>query len=279
VRFSFADLYVGRQAIAWGSARVVNPTDVIAPFSYNELDVDDRVGVDAVRLRAPIGLLGEFDTGFVFGRHFKFENSAFFVRTKFYYRKADVAVLAVGFKENLMAGLDIARSLGGAGAWFEAGQVIAGLLSDGRRNPSQDYFRLSTGLDYTLRDGTYFFGEYHFSQAGSCDPSRYLDNLDSVAFRDGAVYLLGRHYGAVGMTRNLTPLVTLGLQSLINLGDGSLFLVPNLQYNVAENIYLSGGAYWGLGAASSVNAGGHPIAESEFGSYPDVFFGSLQFYY
>ena len=279
VRFNSADLYVGRQAIAWGSARVVNPTDVIAPFSYNELDVEDRLGVDAVRLRAPIGALGEFDAGYIFGRDLRFENSAFFLRSKVYYQRADIAVLAVGFKESLLAGIDIARSLGGAGTWFEAGQVFAGLLSDGKRSSGEDYFRLSAGLDYTLRDGTYLFGEYHFSQAGSGDPSRYLENLNSTAYRDGAVYLLGRHYGAAGFTRNLTPLLNLGLQSLINLEDGSLFLVPNLEYNVAENIYISGGAYLGLGAPSSIDPEGSPIAESEFGSYADLVFVSVRIYY
>ena len=62
-----ADISIGRQAIAWGSARVFNPTDAIAPFTFNELDTEDRIGVDAIRVRIPIGMLGELDTGYVFG--------------------------------------------------------------------------------------------------------------------------------------------------------------------------------------------------------------------
>ena len=61
------DLYLGRQAIAWGSARAVNPTDVIAPYAYTELDTEDRVGVDGVRLRVPLGFMGEVDAGYLFG--------------------------------------------------------------------------------------------------------------------------------------------------------------------------------------------------------------------
>ena len=37
VQFStaFADISLGRQAVAWGSGRVINPTDVLAPYTYN----------------------------------------------------------------------------------------------------------------------------------------------------------------------------------------------------------------------------------------------------
>ena len=72
----FADITIGRQAIAWGSARVVNSTDVIAPYAYSQLDTEDRIGVDAIRIQIPIGILGEFDAGYVFGENFAFEKSA-----------------------------------------------------------------------------------------------------------------------------------------------------------------------------------------------------------
>ncbi|MGD8922103.1 MAG: hypothetical protein PVH24_02560, partial [Candidatus Zixiibacteriota bacterium] len=78
------DLYVGRQAIAWGTARVVNPTDVLAPYAFTELDSEYRVGIDAVRLRWPLGFMGEIDVGYVAGRDFAFGNSAVFGRGRFY---------------------------------------------------------------------------------------------------------------------------------------------------------------------------------------------------
>jgi len=70
------DLYVGRQAIAWGSARAVNPTDIIAPFLYTEIDTEDRVGVDAARLRIPAGALGEIDAAYVGGEDLEWGQSA-----------------------------------------------------------------------------------------------------------------------------------------------------------------------------------------------------------
>ena len=53
------------QAIAWGSAFVINPTDVIAPYVYNALDQEERYGVDALRVRVPTGALSETDLGYV----------------------------------------------------------------------------------------------------------------------------------------------------------------------------------------------------------------------
>ncbi|MCK4373122.1 MAG: hypothetical protein KAW61_08235, partial [candidate division Zixibacteria bacterium] len=109
------DLYLGRQAIAWGSARAVNPTDVIAAYAYTELDTEDRVGVDGVRLRVPLGFMGEIDAGYLFGDDFEFEQSAFFLRGKTYLWRTDLSAMVVGFRENLMVGVDLARAVGGAG--------------------------------------------------------------------------------------------------------------------------------------------------------------------
>ncbi len=279
LHLSVADLYVGRQAIAWGAAKVVNPTDVIAPFAFNELDVEDRVGVDALRLRIPLGSLSELDTGYVFGRDCEFQNSAFFVRGRFYALRTDVSVLTVGFQRNLLVGFDVARSLGGAGVWLEAGQVYAGALSESHRLPDQDYFRLSAGSDYTLRDGTYLFAEYHFNQAGGGDPSEYLERLTTTGYRQGAVYLLGRHYLSGGLSRDLTPLLALNAELLVNLTDGSLYVVPALEYNVSQNIYLSGGVYLGAGATPTTTPGQPTQLDSEFGSYPNLYYLSVRYYF
>ena len=71
------DVYIGRQAVAWGSGRVLNPTDILAPFTFSALDTEDRFGIDALRIRIPVGTMGEFDTGYVLGKHLDFNKSAF----------------------------------------------------------------------------------------------------------------------------------------------------------------------------------------------------------
>jgi hypothetical protein len=169
------DLFVGRQAIAWGSAKAINPSDIIAPFLYTEIDTEDRVGVDAARLRMAAGSLGEVDLGYVAGDDFKWEESAAFARGKFYAGKTDFALIAMVFRENAMASADVTRAVGGAGTWCEAAYVWAGPL-DARADSTSnnDYLRLSAGADYNFASGIYTFLEYHYNGAGARRRRRLL---------------------------------------------------------------------------------------------------------
>ena len=270
VRLSFADVIVGRQAIAWGSARVVNPTDVIAPFIYSELDTEDRPGVDAVRVRVPIGALSEFDVGYVFGRDFAVDRSAFFARSQFNVSETDVSPLFVRFREQLLVGIDVARGIGSVGAWIEGARVF----TMGRDAAISDYFRVSTGLDYSFGGETYGFIEYHFNGAGVRASEDYFANLNRPTYRDAAVYLMGTHYFALGTTHQLTPLVALSGQFLANVTDPSFFFSPVIEYNIEQDFYLSAGAFMGIGD--------HPQGEhfqSEFGGYSNILFFSFRIYY
>jgi len=142
----WADLYLGRQAIAWGSAHLINPTDILVPYAFNQLDVEDRTGVDAFRIRIPAGLMGEIDAGYVFGEDLKYKNSALFLRGRFYYHRTDITAMGIVFQKNLLFGLDLARSLGGAGFWLEGGYVLANALDSQRHNDEEDYLRISIGI-------------------------------------------------------------------------------------------------------------------------------------
>jgi hypothetical protein len=87
-----------------------------------------------------------------------------------------------------------------------------------------------------------------------------------------------------GVTRQITPLLTLNFQVLVNVGDPSASLVPTLEYSVAENVYIGGGAYVGIGPSpvlEEVPPAGlrAPVFRSEFGSYPDLYYLSFRLYY
>lgn len=269
-RLSFADVIVGRQAIAWGSARVVNPTDVIAPFTYGELDTEDRTGVDAVRVRIPIGALSEVDVGYVFGRDFAVDRSAFFARSQFNAAETDVSPLFVHFCEQWLVGIDVVRGIGSVGAWIEGTRVF----TMGRDVAISDYFRISAGADYSFGGETYGFIEYHFNGAGVRDPEDYLVNLNRSIYRDAAVYLMGAHYFALGATHQFTPLVALSGQFLANVTDPSFFFAPAIEYNIEQDFYLSAGAFIGIGDRPQGE-----YFQSEFGGYSNILFLSFRIYY
>ena len=271
----FADISIGRDAIAWGSARIVNPTDVVAPFTYDQLDTEDRIGVDAVRVRIPIGVLGEFDVGYIFGEGFDFEKSAYFLRSQLNTLETDVSILLMGFQRHLLAGLDVARGTGGAGFWFETAFVFVEPFGQG--TDATNYLRASTGFDYSFGEKTYGFIEYHFNGAGAKTPENYLANLDKPAYTRGGVYLMGTHYLAPGLSFQVTPLISFGGQMLFNLSDSSVWIGPQLEYNIAEDIYLSAGGLISVG--ERLKDGETLEFRSEFGSYPNVVFTSFRVYF
>jgi hypothetical protein len=280
-----ADIFIGRQAIAWGSAKFINPTDVIAPFTFNELDTEERKGVDAVRVRIPLGMMDELDIGYIFGRDFKFERSAFFIRGKFYLLKTDFSLLLLGFRENLLLGLDIARSIGGAGFWLEAAYVLPDTFGDSEHPviPGKNYFRASIGMDYNFSGKTYGFFEYHFNSAGKVKARDYQRFFYSTAFLEGSAYLMAKHYLNLGITYQVTPLLPFTGLVILNLNDGSVTAAPSLEYNIAENIYISAGAYLGFGKRPGIRRteppGNPAYFNSEFGAYPNMFYTSFRIYF
>jgi hypothetical protein len=278
VQFStdFADFSIGRDAIAWGSARIVNPTDIIAPYTYDQLDTEDRVGVDTIRVRIPIGIMGEVDTGYIFGNRFNFDKSALFLRTQLNAVETDFSILLLEFQKDLLIGFDIARGIGGAGFWLETGYVFAEPFTDGS-DISNNYLRTSVGLDYSFGGETYTFIEYHFNGAGTTKPENLLTNLDTPAYSRGGVYLLGVHYLAPGFTHQLTPLISFSGQMLFNLSDPSTWVAPQIVYNVAEDIHLSVGGFISIGKRPK--NGDTTQFQSEFGSYPNLFFSSFRVYF
>jgi len=283
IKTAVADIFIGRQAIAWGSGHFINPTDVIAPFTFNELDTEERRGVDAVRVRIPLGMMDELDLGYVPGKNFKFENSAFYVRGKTYFMKTDAAILLMGFRENLLIGVDVTRSIGGAGAWVEAAYVDPDFFNKGKEQlmAEKSYFRASVGMDYTFTGKLYGFFEYHFNSAGKKKPGDYTDVFTSTAFTEGAAYLMGQHYLNLGMTYQVSALIPFTGLVFINLNDGSVTFSPMLEYNIAENIYLGGGAYIGIGKRPEMVdfSSGAFRFHSEFGAYPAMFYTSFRVYF
>jgi hypothetical protein len=284
LKTDFADVTVGRQAIAWGGARVINPTDILAPFAFDELDKEERTGVDAVRVRIPLGSLDELDMGLVAGNKLEAGTSAAYLRGKVHVLKTDIAALVMDFRRHLLLGLDLSRSIGGAGAWLDAAFVVPEAFLKGAAG-QKDYFRASVGADYTFSSKLSGFAEYDLSTAGAEHPAGYLSLAGTVPFRDGAVYLLGRHYLSLGSTWQITPLLPFTGLLIANLGDGSVVFAPSLDYSLSENTDLAAGAYVGVGRRPEIV--GLPPApslqpnrlRSEFGSYPDFVYLSFRVYF
>lgn len=268
-QFDAADLTIGRQAISFGSARIINPIDVFLPFDVRTLNTEYRTGVDAIRFQRPWGSLGEIDFGVVLGEDAKKETSAAFLQLRNNYRGADHHLALIQFSEQQLAGIGLQTSLGDFGYWFEAARVTG----------DDDYTRMSTGFDYAFRENVFGQIEYHYNGAGSEDTDEYLQALESLAFERGGVFLLGKHYLIPAMTWQITPLWYLTGQAIINFSDDSAFVSLSAEYNVAANFYMDFGYYHFIGDDLALAPSGLPQLQSEYGPNPDRLYTSISFYF
>lgn len=278
------DLTIGRQAIAFGSARIINPTDIFLPFDVRTFNTEYRTGVDAVRFQRPWGELGEVDFGLVLGPDADRETSAAFLQIRTNHAGNDYHLAIVEYAEQSLIGAGIQSALGNFGFWFEAAHV----------NGAFNYNRVSTGLDYSFAKNVFGQIEYHYNGAGSSDSDTYLDQLATLPYQRGGVFLLGEHYLIPSVSVQASPLWTFALQGIINFSDQSAFLSVGAEYNVAENLYMDFGVYHFSGNDLTIHDAAidestipdlriQPVGSidlgSEYGTNPDTLYTSLRYYF
>lgn len=266
-RFDRGDLTLGRQAISFGSARVINPTDIFLPFDVRTFNTEYRNGVDALRFQRQWGELGEVDLGLVLGEQAKRGSSAAFLQVRGNVKGKDLHFAFIEYAKQRLVGAGMEASIGNAGFWLEAAAVEG----------DESYARLSTGLDYALTPKVFGQVEYHYNGAGSQQPDDYLALLASLPYRQGGIFLLGKHYLMPALSFQASPLWSLGSQAIVNLDDSSAFISITAEYNAAENIYLDLGYYWFTGAGLSDQPASR--LQSEYGANPNTFYTSLRWYF
>ena len=272
VQFQFADgdLTVGRQAITFGSARIINPTDVFLPFNLGTLNTEYRIGVDSIRYQKAWGELGELDAGLVFGDNAQSKNSAAFIQIKQNFRGNDLKFSLIQFADQTLVGGGLEGALGNFGVWLEIASVSG----------PDDYTRGSVGVDYAFTANTFAMAEYHVSSAGTTETEQYLNHFESLAFKTGGVFLLGRHYIIASLSQTLSPLWQVSVQTIQNLDDHSSFTSLSANYNVAEDIYLDFGIYLFQGKGIEVNDTiGQFLLGSEYGANANAIYTSIRLYF
>lgn len=263
------DLTVGRQAIAFGAARFINPIDVFLPFDVRTFNTEYRTGVDAIRFQRPWGELGEVDFGLVLGSDADQATSAAFVQVRNNMGGRDFNFSLIEYAQQTLIGGGVQSELGDLGFWLEAAYV------DG----DSDYARVSTGLDYAFQEHIFGMIEYHYNGAGSQNPDDYLSLYQTTPYQRGGVFLLGEHYLIPSISVQVSPLLSVALMSIVNLSDQSAYTSIAAEYNVAENFYMDFGLYLFSGKDLGLSPGQTLMLGSEYGANPNLFYSSLRWYF
>jgi len=282
---TYFDLTVGRQAISFGSARVINPTDLFAPFEFTDIDQEEKGGVDAIRLTVPIGALSMVEAFYVAGEDLAWKQSAAALRAQTTLGTTDVAGLVAIQREASILGAELAGSLAGLGLWLEGTYTHPSLFTEKTlEDPPQDspdpYVRLSLGLDFQLPVDLYTFAEYDLNTAGLAELGQLDQPLPTPVLR-GETTFLGRHYLTIGSSYPLHPLLRLQLAGVINLEDPSALLSPQADLSLSDDIALVLGAYLSAGEPPALVDGTESSIEAptEMGLYPDFYYMQLLAYF
>jgi hypothetical protein len=269
IQMDVGDLTIGRQAISFGSARIISPTDIFLPFDVRTLNTEYRTGVDAVRFQQPWGDFGEIDIGIVLGDDAKRENSAAFLQVRTNRKGIDYQFALAEFAEQHLTGVGLQTALWDFGFWLETAYV----------NGDKNYLRLSTGMDYSFSENTFAQIEYHYNGAGTKNHQDYLPNLGSVPYQRGGVFLLGKNYIMPGFTLQLSPIWFVAIQAIYNLDDNSSFVSLSGEYNLTDDVYMDFGYYHFSGDDFSLTETGSPDLQSEYGANPNTLFASIRYYF
>jgi hypothetical protein len=252
VRAGETDITVGRQAVSWGVGLLWSPADLFAGFAPDEIDRDEKLGVDVVRIRCPVGsdwlvdMVAEPLDQDGPGRMDP-DDSSLAARATTHLGEYDVSLLGGRIAGDAVVGADFSGYLRDAG--FRGELVHTRVREDDER----DYNRLLLSVDYGFAAAwnPYLAVEYLYNGLGAADADDYVERLGAASVQRAVsranAFNLGRHYVGVMSSVQPTALWTLQSVTVCNVRDGSTVEYATAVRSLHENMDLVLGLHVGLG--------------------------------
>ena len=247
IRLSFKlfDLTAGRQQISLGTGYVWNPTDL---FNYKSLTdpTYEQPGHDAVRIDAPIW--NRYNISLIYGPEKDLKSSTKLVKVKGGAGHFDFSAIFIEIKEDSSSYMPIigySNIIGSYKRRLYGGDFVGQLLGVGvwgefgynRVEIGKNFSEIDAGLDYTLDDGTYLLAEYYHNDRARGD---YRDfDLDYwLEYLSGKLKAIAKDNLYLYADYPLTDLLHVNNAVIGRINDGSIALVPGVDYSVREDIEL-----------------------------------------
>lgn len=265
------EITVGRQAVSWGTALFLTPSDPYTPFNPVDPFREFRAGVDAARIRFFPSALSEIDlvvrpTRSLAGD----EEVTALMRGLTTVRNWEVSAWGGIVYGDPAGALGAAGSLGG---WAVRGEAVL------RKLPDRVVLRGTLGLDRQLQVGgrdLTLAAEYQRDGLGADGPDAYLATLGSATFLRGEHQVLGRDEAVVRASYQVHPLWSLSSLVLWNLNDLSATMGPSVAHSASNDVAVVTGAFLGLGDDDATAA--RPLP-SEYGLAGLFVYLSLSWYF
>lgn len=222
----FLSAEVGRQQIPWGVGHFFTPTDLFNPFSPTQIELDERDGVDAVNLIAKD--FGDMKWQFVYtprGRSLHPER--YLGRISKDISGFEVGILGGRIRRDHAAGFDFQGNV--------KNSAVRGEFLFREADAEKDFIKFTLNADYNFPHNVYGLLEYHFNGQGR----RSEDDYQVDRLIEGDIQQLAKNYLAMLLGYNITPLLRFENRAILNMDDTSLFLRPELRYELRSNVLLT----------------------------------------
>lgn len=247
------DVNLGRQPVSLATTFYFSPNDLFAPFAAHSFFRTYRPGVDGLRADLRLAPLSQL-TGLAVLAYTPDPDSANgWSRGPEWSRTALLAGYNRewrGFGWSLLGGTVSDRTLVGGGLQGELFEWL-GVRAEGHyaveeRSGAGEGGRFALGFEHSHANNFDWRLEYYYN-----------------GYSTGTAIYQDRHYAALGMGYQFTPLLTGGLVGLADLSDGSQLLSTNLLYSLSDEAELALTAVLPRGRQPAGFSTG-----SEFGSQP-----------
>ncbi len=309
--FDFADLTVGRQPISMGVGRIFRPADVLAPFSPQELDTEQRRGVDALKIEIPIGDLSEMafiaslqrlypscprkaDETVKLSKnstacakkaqtsdYFDDPSPSFIAKFKTSISKMDLFLMAGYLYEDFIGAAGFSLAIGNFA--FQGSGTYRYPLIESDKKHEYGLFNTMFNVEFNqpawklIVDFSYFHQNF-----GSGDPKNYIVLSRDHRYLRGETFLLGTDYLGLAVNWEIHPLLNFRGIALFNILDSSFLFVPIFELSVQKNLYMTLSSYIGIGDAPTSAMKDEQFnieLHSEFGTVGTLFLLGLRAYY
>ena len=244
--FEYADVFIGRQQIGWGTGYAFNPTDVWNMKNPSDPEAG-KLAVNALNISFPMGDLGSLS--FIlspdndmehtsYGTRFKnniFDYDYSFSLTRFHNTDREL----YGVPEKALLGVDFSGQIIGEIGIFGEGVFVNHKYSGLEYTDiDSSYFQTTVGFDYTLDNGIYFMGEYHYNGLGKNDMDNY-NVTDLINLYSGEMSGFGTNYIFFMAKYDFFDNYIFSINNLFNIDDKSGVIMPNLEYLFSEDISIT----------------------------------------
>ncbi len=217
---------IGKQRIPLGVGKFWNPIDVFNPIDIQAMEPGERKGTDSIHYEYSLSRLSSLDATLADGK------AALCI--KGYLDVADLALITEWDQERdlKIIGWELEGDIGTTGVEMRS---EGGFFYRGEEGLYSSEFVL--GAEYGFVNSLVLNAEYHYN--------------DEI------------HLSEVGLAATIQPdlLWICSVTSVVDMGDGSGFVAPTVEYSLSDEMTLSGGAFLYYGGAGA-----------RYGYLPDRYF-------